>query len=102
MLRIPATASCRIGARIWTAQSPSCIVPSAHPAHQNPKAIEEVRRILVAQRTFDRSLKCRPTVRTCPRPLLAEMRQGVPYWGAGNLHHSFERRVHRHDQEDRA
>jgi hypothetical protein len=32
------------------------IVPSAHPAHQNPQAIEEVRRILVLNAHFsDRS-----------------------------------------------
>ena len=37
-----------------------CIVPSAHPAHQNPKAIEEVRRILVLNaRSTDHSSAAR-------------------------------------------
>jgi pimeloyl-ACP methyl ester carboxylesterase len=37
-----------------------CIVPSAHPAHQNPKAIEEVRRILVLNaRSTDHSSTAR-------------------------------------------
>ena len=33
--------------------------------------------------------------------LLAQMRQSVAQWSAGNLNQSLERRVHLEDQEDR-